>query len=87
MRLTSPLEVEAILRWRIADLADPANRVTSLHPGGHVGPAWQFGDSFLWGFTAYLTDILLELGGWARPWDHNRVVRVPERFQRDEQPR
>jgi hypothetical protein len=24
---------------------------------------------FVWGFTAGLLDRLLELGGWARPWD------------------
>lgn len=85
--LASPLEVAVIHRWRISDLADPQNRVTSLHPGGHVGPAWQFGDAFLWGFTAYLTDALLELGGWARPWDRDRIVEVPHRYQRDRQPR
>lgn len=87
LSVASPQEVEAIHRWRIADLADPENRVTAVHPGGHVGPAWQFGEAFLWGFTAYLTDALLQLGGWARPWDHDRVVDVPERFQRDRLPR
>lgn len=85
--LASPLEVAAIHRWSVSDLADPVNRVTSRHPQGHLGPAWQFGDAFLWGFTAYLTDALLRLGGWWRPWDTNRVVEVPNRFQRDRQPR
>lgn len=85
--LASPLEVAAIHRWSVSDLADPVNRVTSRHPQGHMGPAWQFGDAFLWGFTAYLTDALLRLGGWWRPWDTNRVVEVPNRFQRDRQPR
>lgn len=87
LSLVSPDEVAAIHRWRLADLADPAYRITSVHPGGHRGPAWQFGDAFLWGFTAYLTDALLDLGGWSRPWDTGREVPVPRRFMRDRQPR
>ncbi len=83
----SDREVAAIHRWSLAELADPAHRVTSRHPGGHMGPAWQFGDAFLWGFTAYLTDALLELGGWTQPWDRDRVINVPARFQRDQLPR
>lgn len=85
LRVASPNEVAAIHRWSVSALADPANRFTSRHPGGHLGPAWQFGDLFLWGFTAYLTDALLDLGGWAQPWDRERIVEVPKRFQRDRQ--
>jgi len=85
--VADPREVERILRWPVSDLADPANRVTSTHPGGHTGPAWVFGDDFLWGFTAMLVDRLLELGGWARPWDHDRVVPVPGRYARSVQRR
>lgn len=87
LAITSPDEVAAIHRWRVSELADPAHRVTSQHPSGHRGPAWQFGDVFLWGFTAYLTDALLTLGGWARPWHRSRVVEVPARFLIDRQPR
>ncbi len=80
---TSVDEVAAIHRWRLSDLADPANRWTARHPMGNVGPAWQFGDAFLWGFTAFLTDAVLDLGGWTQDWDRSRVVDVPERFRRD----
>lgn len=83
MTVASPDEVAAIHRWQISELTDPHNRVMARHPGGHMGPAWQFGDLFLWGFTAYLTDALLKLGGWSRPWDHDRIVDVPKRFMRD----
>lgn len=79
----SPHEVAAVHRWRIADLADPDHRVTAVHRSGRTGPAWVFGDLFLWGFTALLTDALLRLGGWARPWDTARAVPVPDRFAGD----
>jgi len=80
--VADPQEVERILRWSVSDLAEPAHRVTSTHPGGHTGPAWVFGDDFLWGFTALLVDRLLELGGWAVPWDQDHVVPVPSRYAR-----
>lgn len=85
--VTSPDEVAAVHRWSVADLADPENRCMARHPMGHMGPAWVFGDAFLWGFTAYLTDALLMLGGWSRPWRGDRVIEVPARFRRDRQPR
>ncbi|GAA2183161.1 CoA pyrophosphatase [Brooklawnia cerclae] len=80
IRVASAREVAAIHRWTIRDLASPEFRLMSRHPRGQIGPAWQFGDLFLWGFTAYLTDELLRLGGWEQPWDHTRVVDVPARF-------
>lgn len=83
LQVTSPDEVASIHRWRIADLADPTNRVTALHRSGRTGPAWVFGDLFLWGFTALLTDALLNLGGWAVDWDRSRQLKVPDRFAGD----
>jgi len=73
-------EVDTILRWTLADLARPDQRVMARHPRGGVGPAWQIQDIFLWGFTAGLVDAVLRLGGWEQPWDATRVVDVPERF-------
>ena len=87
IEITSPDEVASIQRWTVSQLSDPGNRVTARHPGGHTGPAWVFGDFFLWGFTAYLTDALLRLGGWTQPWDEQRLVDVPKRFMRDRLPR
>lgn len=83
IRVVDAAEVHAIHRFRIDELADPANRVTASLPNGYRGPAFVFGELFLWGFTAALTDRLLELGGWSRPWDADRVLPVPQRFYRD----
>lgn len=48
------------------------------HPAGHTEPAWLFGDLFLWGFTAYLTDALLKLGGWSQPVGSDPARRRPQ---------
>lgn len=76
-------EVASVHRWSVSMLADPANRIASLHPSGHIGPAWQFGEFFLWGFTGYIVEHILRLGGWEQPWDHSRLVEVPRRFRSD----
>ncbi|MDR0435541.1 MAG: CoA pyrophosphatase [Propionibacteriaceae bacterium] len=76
-------EVAAVYRWPVSLLADPAYRVTALHPSGFTGPAWMIGDEFLWGFTARIVAQLLQLGGWERPWDEAHQVPVPAAFMRD----
>ncbi|MEL4503626.1 CoA pyrophosphatase [Luteococcus sp. H138] len=79
----NPAEVAAIHRYPIRDLADPAHRLTAEIPSGYRGPAFVMDEIFIWGFTAHLVDCVLDLGGWQRPWDHDRVAPVPRRFLRD----
>jgi 8-oxo-dGTP pyrophosphatase MutT (NUDIX family) len=71
-------EVAAVERISVADLADPANRLTLRYPGGHSGPAFRIGSMMIWGFTALITDRLLALGGWERPWDAVTVRELPK---------
>jgi 8-oxo-dGTP pyrophosphatase MutT (NUDIX family) len=71
-------EVAAVERISVADLADPANRLTLGYPTGHSGPAFRIGPMMIWGFTALITDRLLALGGWERPWDAATVRELPK---------
>lgn len=64
-----PAESAAVARAPIADLADPANRFNLRHPSGFLGPAFALPGMLVWGFTAALLNLLLEIGGWERPWD------------------
>lgn len=73
-----PSEVALCKRVPIADLVNPANRFSVRSPrGGFVGPAFGVGGMVVWGFTAMLLSRLLELGGWAVPWDAERIGRLP----------
>ncbi len=72
-----PMEVTAVARVRIAELADPANRIMVRYPSGIAGPAFRVSGMLVWGFTAALVDRLLVLGGWERPWDFGRVEDLP----------
>ncbi len=67
-------ETAAVARVPVTELADPANRFQVRKPGGGwYGPAFEVGGLFVWGFTAGLLSVLLELGGWAREWDATDV--------------
>jgi 8-oxo-dGTP pyrophosphatase MutT (NUDIX family) len=71
-------EVAAVERISVADLADPVNRFMLRFPGGRSGPAFRMGGMLIWGFTALLTDRLLALGGFERPWDASAIRELPE---------
>lgn len=72
-----PAEVTAAARVAVADLADPARRMMIRYPSGNSGPAFAVANMLIWGFTAYLIDRLLILGGWEQPWDTGRVADLP----------
>jgi 8-oxo-dGTP pyrophosphatase MutT (NUDIX family) len=74
-----PREVARADRLRLADLADPANRLRVRHPSGWIGPAFAVGDMVVWGFTAGILTVLLDMAGWARPWDQSRIENLPVR--------
>jgi 8-oxo-dGTP pyrophosphatase MutT (NUDIX family) len=73
-----PGEVAAVERIGIAELVNPGHRLMLRMPGGRVSPAFLIGSMLIWGFTAGLTSRLLELGGWAQPWDSSQVREMPE---------
>jgi 8-oxo-dGTP pyrophosphatase MutT (NUDIX family) len=77
VRVTDPAEVAGAARVRIAELADPANRLSVRHPSGYTGPAFRASGMLVWGFTAAVIDALLRLGGWERPWDTGNVQDLP----------
>jgi 8-oxo-dGTP pyrophosphatase MutT (NUDIX family) len=70
-------EVAAVERIPLADLADPRHRLRLRYPGGRTGPAFSVGQMLIWGFTALLTDRLIAIGGWERPWDVGTVQDLP----------
>jgi 8-oxo-dGTP pyrophosphatase MutT (NUDIX family) len=74
-----PREVARVARLKLADLADPANRIRVRHPSGWIGPAFAVGGMVVWGFTAGILTVLLEMAGLARPWDQSRIENLPVR--------
>jgi 8-oxo-dGTP pyrophosphatase MutT (NUDIX family) len=74
-------EVNAVLRVPIAELLDPAHRVTVVHPMGYSSPGFMIGDDkdlILWGFTAGIVNKLFDHLGWTRPWDATVEQQLPD---------
>ena len=74
-----PREVASVHRVTVEELLEPANRLSVRHPSGYVGPAFAVRGLLVWGFTGGLLSRLFALAEWERPWDHERVVDLPER--------
>ncbi|MFD4786858.1 NUDIX hydrolase [Streptomyces sp. NPDC058459] len=72
--VVDPRETARVFTVPVADLTDPANRATAVHPRGHRGPAFLVESALVWGFTAGVIDRLLHHAGWERPWDRTRQV-------------
>ncbi|MEV6547371.1 CoA pyrophosphatase [Streptomyces sp. NPDC051597] len=74
VRAVDAAETARVFTVPVADLTDPANRATAVHPRGHAGPAFLVESALVWGFTAGVIDRLLHFAGWERPWDRTRRV-------------
>jgi 8-oxo-dGTP pyrophosphatase MutT (NUDIX family) len=75
--VANPREVARVEAVPIRELVEPANRCRLRHPSGYVGAAFTVRDMVVWGFTAGLLDRVLELGGWAVPWDTGVICELP----------
>jgi 8-oxo-dGTP pyrophosphatase MutT (NUDIX family) len=72
--VVDPREVASVSRVPIVELVDPANRLRVRHPSGWIGPAFRAGNMLVWGFTAGVLTVLLEMGGWSGPFDRDGPV-------------
>ncbi|MFF9569387.1 NUDIX hydrolase [Streptomyces sp. NPDC014685] len=72
--VVDPGETARVFTVPVADLTDPENRATAVHPSGHQGPAFLVESALVWGFTAGVIDRILHFAGWERPWDTTRQV-------------
>ena len=73
-----PAEVAHVARLPISELVDPRNRIRVRHPSGWVSPAFQVRGMLVWGFTAGVISTVLDMGGWAQPWEPGPLVELPE---------
>jgi 8-oxo-dGTP pyrophosphatase MutT (NUDIX family) len=74
-----PGEVAAVHCVPLAELVDPANRLSVRHqPTGRVMPGFKVRGMLVWGFTAGLLDRLLHLCGWEEPWRREYVEDLPD---------
>lgn len=78
--VASPAEVASVHRVPIAELLDPAYRITVTHPSGYHSPGFLIGpehDLILWGFTAGIITRVFDHVGWTRDWDRTATRDLP----------
>ena len=73
-------ELSAVYQVEIETLVDPRHRDT-WRLGEFSGPGFWVDDLYVWGFTAYLLDGMLDRFGWAHHWDVGRISQIPPRFR------
>jgi 8-oxo-dGTP pyrophosphatase MutT (NUDIX family) len=78
VRACQPEEVAHVARLPVAELIDPDNRVRVRHRSGWIGPAFQVRGMLVWGFTAGVISVLLDMAGWSRPWGPGPVRELPD---------
>ena len=72
--MVTTTEATRVFRVPVGDLVDPNLRVTAVAFDKSVNqrfgtPAFTVGGTLVWGFTAMILDRVLQLLGWAEPWD------------------
>ena len=83
IRVVDVAEVARVERVALADLVDPANRFSSVHPARSFdAPAFEVDGLYIWGFTAMVLDATLRLAGLEQPWDKGDKRLVPDRYWR-----
>ena len=85
VRAVDPAEVHAVFRIPLAELLDPAHRVTFTHPIGYSSPGFLIGPDkslILWGFTAGILNKLFDYVGMTVPWDESRTEQLPDSMLR-----
>ncbi|MFB9071944.1 NUDIX hydrolase [Citricoccus parietis] len=78
-------EAARVFRVPVADLVDPANRITTSLSREVAGatrrfrsPAFRVSGTLVWGFTAILIDRILDLLGWTQDWDRGRIMDITD---------
>ena len=69
-------EVARAARVPVADLVDPGNRVTVVHPSGYRGPGFQVAECWS-GASRPAARPAAGPRGWSRPWPREREVGIP----------
>lgn len=77
-----PGETAAVARVPIEHLVEPVNRCRVRVRDRYLSPAFLVPGMLVWGFTAMVLTVLLELGGWCAEGDPaGRVLRLEEAWQ------
>ena len=70
--VVSRAETAAVARVPLRAFVNPRNRLMVYRTGAeprHAGPAFLLNEMLVWGFTGHVIAAMLDVAGWAQPWD------------------
>lgn len=81
--MVTTAEATRVFRVPVGDLVNPNLRVTAVATDRSARqrygtPAFTVGGTLVWGFTAMILDRVLELLGWAEPWDPRYIIDITD---------
>ena len=74
-------ETAIVARVPLRAFVNPENRLMVYRTGGGVryaGPAFLLNEMLVWGFTGHVISAMLDVAGWAQPWDADNVRELDE---------
>ncbi len=74
-------ETAVVARVPLRAFINPANRLMVYRSGGpprFAGPAFLLNEMLVWGFTGHVISAMLDVAGWARPWNTDEVRELDE---------
>jgi 8-oxo-dGTP pyrophosphatase MutT (NUDIX family) len=74
-------ETAVVARVPLRAFINPANRLMVYRSSLHrrfAGPAFLLNEMLVWGFTGQVISAMLDVAGWAKPWDTTNVRELDE---------
>lgn len=79
--VVDPSETALVARVPVRAFVNPENRITVYKRGTSkrfAGPAFLLNEMLVWGFTGQIIAALLDVAGWAQPWDDDNVCELDD---------
>ena len=74
-------ETATVARVPLRALINPRNRLMVCRTAGerrYAGPAFLLNEMLVWGFTGHVISAMLDVAGWAQPWNTDDVVELDD---------
>ncbi|MGB3484534.1 MAG: CoA pyrophosphatase [Mycobacterium sp.] len=74
-------ETAVVARVPIRAFINPENRLMvyrSVNTSRYAGPAFLLNQMLVWGFTGQVISAILDVAGWSRPWDTEKLLELDD---------
>ena len=81
VRVVDPGEAAIVARVPLRAFINPENRLMvyrDANTSRFAGPAFLLNQMLVWGFTGQVISAILDVAGWAQPWDTDNVRELDE---------